>query len=80
MKVYGDAQASTSQELGNQATAGVHENVGTVKRRALIRVAVKVNHSAHGQESHYPDLPQTITRVIGSVSAASMFDAPSLAV
>ena len=80
MKVYGDAQAATSQGLGNQATAGVHENVGTVTWRALIRVAVKVNHSAHGPKSQYPDLPPTITRVKGSVSAASMCDAPSMAV
>ena len=63
MKVYGDAQAATLHGLGNQTTAGVHENVGTVTWRALIRVAVKVTHSAHGPESQYPDLPQAITRV-----------------
>ena len=53
MKVYGDAQAATLHGLGNQTTAGVHENVGTVTWRALIRVAVKVTHSAHGPESQY---------------------------
>jgi hypothetical protein len=53
MEVYGDAQAATLHGLGNQTTAGVHENVGTVTWRALIRVAVKVTHSAHGPESQW---------------------------
>ena len=65
MKVYGDAQAATLHRLGNQTTAGVHENVDTVTWRALIRVAVKVNHSAHGPESRVTGLPggdQTIPK------------------